>query len=112
MAVVLATVLLPITMIFGAMEAGAATATISSTGPLTSVGISDQLNCSVNHTGDAAGEFYNDTACGTFLVVDGTMYFSPAVIPAGRHRRRLRAVPQRGGNHAEWPPVSLAERIS
>jgi uncharacterized repeat protein (TIGR01451 family) len=84
MAVVLATVLLPITMIFGAMEAGAATATISSTGPLTSIGISDQLNCSVNHTGDAAGEFYNDTACGTFLVVDGTMYFSPAVIPAGQ----------------------------
>jgi uncharacterized repeat protein (TIGR01451 family) len=84
MAVVLATVLLPVTLIFGGLEAGAATATIVSPGPLTAVGISDQLNCSVNHTGDAAGEFYNGTACGTFLVVDGTMYFSPAAIPAGQ----------------------------
>ena len=45
---------------------------ITSAGPLTSVGISSVLNCSVNHTGDSFGEFYNDTACGTLVASGGT----------------------------------------
>jgi uncharacterized repeat protein (TIGR01451 family) len=57
-------------------------ATITSSGPLTNIGISDQLNCSVNHTSDAAGEFYGDTACGTLVAVGGAL-FGPASIPAG-----------------------------
>ncbi len=77
-------VMVPLVVVLGAVSAGAATATIASAGPLTAVGISDQLNCSVNHTGDTAGEFFGDTACGTFIVVDGTGYFSPASIPAGQ----------------------------
>lgn len=55
---------------------------ITSSGPLTKVQISPYLNCAVNHTADTEGEFYNDTACGTFAVVDDVMY-SPASIPAG-----------------------------
>ena len=83
-AVALVAVLMPLVVVLGASSAGAATATITSTGPLTAVGVSDQLNCSVNYTGDTAGEFFGDTACGTFIVVDGTMYFSPASVPAGQ----------------------------
>jgi uncharacterized repeat protein (TIGR01451 family) len=83
-AVALVAVLMPLVVVLGAGSAGAATATITSAGPLTAVGVSDQLNCSVNHTGDTSGEFFSGTACGTFIVVDGTMYFSPAVIPAGQ----------------------------
>ena len=57
-------------------------AEIQSAGPLTSVVTSPDLNCAVNHTGDAAGEFFGDTACGTFLAVNGTL-FSPADVPGG-----------------------------
>lgn len=67
----------------GAPSASAAsTQTITSSGPLTSIGISDTLNCSVNHTGDASGEFFGDTACGTFLAAGGNIYGPPSV-PAG-----------------------------
>ncbi|QIX27821.1 tandem-95 repeat protein [Nocardioides sp. JQ2195] len=55
---------------------------IVSAGPLTNVSVDEDLNCAVNHVADSSGEFFGDTACGTFLVVDGEM-FSPAVIPAG-----------------------------
>lgn len=57
-------------------------ATITSPGPLTSISISSDLNCAVNHVGDTFGEFYGDTACGTFIAVGGTLY-GPAVVPAG-----------------------------
>ncbi len=63
--------------------APASAATIASGGPLTAVTTTPDLNCAVNHTGDAFGEFYNDTACGTLAVVNGTLY-SPATIPAGQ----------------------------
>jgi uncharacterized repeat protein (TIGR01451 family) len=49
---------------------------------LTDIGISDDLNCSVNHTGDSSGEFFAGTACGTLVAVGGTL-FGPASIPAG-----------------------------
>jgi uncharacterized repeat protein (TIGR01451 family) len=55
---------------------------IITSGPLTNIGISPVLNCSVRHTGDASGEFYSDTACGTFVALGGTVY-GPASVPAG-----------------------------
>jgi hypothetical protein len=55
---------------------------INSSGPLTTVDVSTDLNCAVNHTGDADGEFFDDTACGTLLASGGTLY-GPADIPAG-----------------------------
>ncbi|MDQ1521012.1 MAG: hypothetical protein QOI55_2085 [Actinomycetota bacterium] len=57
-------------------------ATITSGGPLTSVTITPDLNCAVNHTGDASPEFFGTTACATFVAVGGTL-FGPASVPAG-----------------------------
>ncbi|MGH2935416.1 MAG: hypothetical protein ACRDL2_13015 [Gaiellaceae bacterium] len=59
-----------------------ADATITSSGPLTSIEITSDLNCAVNHSGDSASEFYGGTACGTLLASGGTLY-GPANIPAG-----------------------------
>ena len=41
----------------------------------------------MNHTGDTAGEFFDDTACATLVSLAGTLY-GPASIPAERLRRR------------------------
>jgi len=60
----------------------AAEASITSAGPLTSVTISDELNCAVEHTGDSAGEFFGDTACATEIAIGGSIY-GPSSIPAG-----------------------------
>ncbi|MFM2105748.1 MAG: hypothetical protein RL338_780, partial [Chloroflexota bacterium] len=51
-------------------------------GPLARVSISETLNCAVQHEDDALPSFFEDTACGTFLAVGGTV-FGPADIPAG-----------------------------
>src|SRR5438105_2436868 len=75
-------------LILGPISAAAATQSIDSTGPLTHIGISDQLNCEVNHSGDSSGEFYGDTACGTFLLVGGTLY-GPQDVPAGENATTL-----------------------
>ncbi len=59
---------------------------IISAGPLTKIGVTGELNCSVNHTGDSAGEFYADTACATFLAVGpvgGSVLYGPSSVPAG-----------------------------
>jgi uncharacterized repeat protein (TIGR01451 family) len=70
-------------LLAGGSASGQGSATITApNGPLTAITISDTLNCSVNHTGDNAGEFFGDTACGTFLAVGGTVY-GPTSIPAG-----------------------------
>jgi uncharacterized repeat protein (TIGR01451 family) len=62
----------------------AAANTISSSGPLTNITISPDLNCSVNHTGDAAGEWFDNTACGTLAVdLSTNTLYGPAFIPAG-----------------------------
>ena len=45
----------------------AATTSITSAGPLTQIGVSADLNCTVNHTGDVSGSFYGDTSCATGL---------------------------------------------
>src|SRR3954463_15421036 len=52
----------------------AADASITSSGPLTQVGVGSGLNCSANHVGDSAGEFFGGTSCGTWTVVDGALY--------------------------------------
>jgi uncharacterized repeat protein (TIGR01451 family) len=57
-------------------------ASITSSGPLTRVEVSPDLNCAVDHAGDTSPEFFGDTACGTLIVVDGVL-FGPASIPAG-----------------------------
>ncbi|MEO8424002.1 MAG: fibronectin type III domain-containing protein [Actinomycetota bacterium] len=67
-------------MLIAAPAANAAP--IGSAGPLTRVEISPDLNCAVDHTGDADPEFFGDTACGTLLAAGGTL-FGPASIPAG-----------------------------
>jgi hypothetical protein len=51
-------------------------------GPLTNIAISPDLNCAVNHTGDARGEFFGETACATGIVAGGVLY-RPDSIPAG-----------------------------
>jgi uncharacterized repeat protein (TIGR01451 family) len=66
----------------GGIETAAADQAISTLGPLTSVVIGTDLNCAVNHVGDSAGEFYNDTACATEISVAGGIY-GPEFIPAG-----------------------------
>lgn len=63
-------------------RAGASGDSITSTGPLTLVRTTADLNCAVNHAGDVYGEFFGDTACGTLVAVEGTLY-GPANIPAG-----------------------------
>jgi uncharacterized repeat protein (TIGR01451 family) len=67
-----------------ALSSGASAATITSAGPLTNITISPDLNCSVNHTGDAASEWFAATACGT-LAVDqsAAALYGPGSIPAG-----------------------------
>ncbi len=70
------------TMPIGSASASASIADINSAGPLTDISISSDLNCGVNHTGDSDGEWFANTACGTFLAVGGTL-FGPANVPAG-----------------------------
>lgn len=63
-----------------APEASATTTSqdIASAGPLTHVYIGNELSCQVAHTGDTDLELYPPDAipgdCGTFVVVDGTLY--------------------------------------
>lgn len=71
----------PLTLV-GMSAASAASADIESDGPLTTISTSDTLNCAVNHVDDRFGEWFGDTACGTFVAVDGTTY-GPTSIPAG-----------------------------
>jgi uncharacterized repeat protein (TIGR01451 family) len=75
--------------------ASAATTAIVSDGPLTNIGISTDLNCSVNHVGDASGEWFANTACGTFLASGGTLY-GPENVPEA-----AAATPR-----TAWTPVS------
>lgn len=56
--------------------------TITSSGPLTSISTSADLNCAINHVSDSHGELFGDTACGTLVATGGTLY-GPEEIPAG-----------------------------
>ena len=62
--------------------AGVSGGTITSSGPLTSISTSADLNCAINHVSDAHGELFDDIACGTLVAVGGTLY-GPEDIPAG-----------------------------
>jgi uncharacterized repeat protein (TIGR01451 family) len=79
------------------LVAGPASATaITSTGPLTSIDISPDLNCAVNHVGDSFGEWFSNTACATVVAI-GTDTYGPAFIPAGS------ALTSSTGYHAYTP---------
>lgn len=56
---------------------------ITSTGPLTNIVISSDLNCAVNHVSDTDDEFYGGTACGTFVANGEGALYGPAYVPAG-----------------------------
>jgi uncharacterized repeat protein (TIGR01451 family) len=75
----------------------ATTASIASSGPITDITISTDLNCAVNHVGDTSPEWYGTTACGTFIVIGGNLY-GPASIPAGSSAT--------GAETAAFTPVS------
>ena len=47
---------------------------ITSSGPLTTVGVTPELRCSANHVGDTSGEFFGGTSCGTFISIDATLF--------------------------------------
>jgi uncharacterized repeat protein (TIGR01451 family) len=66
----------------GLLVGAARAASITSAGPLTNIDVNTFLNCAVNHTGDASGEFFGNTACGTLVAAGGTLY-GPLSIPAG-----------------------------
>jgi len=75
--------LLSLTLLSLALSAASApAATITSSGPLTQIGISEDLNCSVQHASDSSGTFFRDTACAT-LVASGGILYGPAAIPFG-----------------------------
>ena len=61
-----------------------ASATINTPGPLTNIYLSDELNCQVDHLGDASHEFFGDVpgACATLIATGGTLY-GPTILPAG-----------------------------
>jgi uncharacterized repeat protein (TIGR01451 family) len=61
-----------------------ASATINTPGPLTNIYLSDELNCQVDHLGDASHEFFSGVpgACATLIATGGTLY-GPSIIPAG-----------------------------
>src|SRR2546421_3277785 len=66
-----------------ALSPAASASSIVSAGPLTSITISPDLNCSLLHTGDASPEWFDDTACGTHAVNQSTAtLYVPVSIPA------------------------------
>ncbi|HEX3425123.1 MAG TPA: hypothetical protein VHT30_03260 [Acidimicrobiales bacterium] len=86
-----------VVVLFGA-DGAFADQTITSSGPLTSIQITSDLNCAVNANGDSSGEWFGNTACGTFVAVNGTLY-GPADIPAGEGLDTTTP-------HVAWTPVS------
>ncbi len=78
------------------LDAGAAD--ITSAGPLDALTTTADLNCAVHHSGDSHGEFFGDTACGTF-VTDGHHLFGPADVPAADFTSGA-------GVYEAWTPVS------
>lgn len=93
-----------------AVWAGTARAdqTITSPGPLTSILITDDLNCAVNHASDTQGEFFGDTACATQIAVGGTVY-GPESIPAGNSPTPFTPVSQSpvAGSGAAGDPLRI-----
>ena len=88
----LCALLLPGIMVIGVGPVGAAD--IASGGPLTVIRTTPDLNCAVSYLGDSHGEWYDNTACGTF-VTDGSRVYGPADISAGEQTQDI-----------AWTPVS------
>jgi PKD repeat protein len=78
-----ATIALAMTAAFCFVSAAHADQTITTAGPLTQIGVGADLHCAVNYFGDDNGEFFDGTACGTYLDVGGptsdggTVYGAP-----------------------------------
>ena len=66
-----------------------ATRTINTQSAIDNIQITPDLNCASDYEGNEM--FYGDTACGTFMAVDGLTLFGPANVPAG-------------ANATEWTP--------
>ncbi len=49
-------------------------ATITTPGPLTRIQTGPDLNCAVSHRSDSSPAFFTDTACGTFVAVEDTLF--------------------------------------
>lgn len=87
--------------------------TITSSGPLTRVAISTELNCQVAHAGDAGFEFFDPTstlgACGTFLALEGTLYGPSSVASAPIATTGWTAVSQSpvGGSGTDADPLRI-----
>ncbi len=80
------------------LDAGAAQ--INGAGPLTMIDTTPDLNCAIDHEADSSGQFYGDTACGTF-VTNGTSIWGPASVPAGPN-----GSPGTSPGYNAWTPVS------
>lgn len=65
---------------------------------ITEYDVSPDLGCAMSGSGDADGEFYGNTACGTIISVNGALY-GPASIPAGGNLTGA-------SNYGAWDPVS------
>ena len=85
---------LALALFAGPASAAGGAAEIDSSGPLTRVIVTPDLNCQVAHEADSELELFGGDlgACGTFLALDGTLY-GPAEVPSG-----VSATP--------WTPVS------
>ncbi len=92
----LVALLLPATLVVTVGSAGATD--VTSAGPLTKITTTPDLNCTVDYAGDTHSEWYNDTACGTF-VTDGTHTYGPDSIPAGSNATG-------SSGYVAWTPVS------
>ncbi|MEP7059792.1 MAG: fibronectin type III domain-containing protein [Actinomycetota bacterium] len=76
-----------------------ADSTITSSGPLTTIFTSTDLNCQVQGSGDGGGEFFNggyaSPACGTFIAT-GSQLYGPASVSAGPVSTPYQPVSQTG----------------
>ena len=90
-----------------------ADATITTPGPLSSILTTRDLNCAVNEVGDASGEWYGDTACGTFLAL-GTKRYGPASVPAGISPTPWRKVSQSAvtGTGVDGDPYAVTTNVA
>jgi hypothetical protein len=112
---VLASALLVVLTLLTVASSAFADQVISTGGPLTELGISASLNCSVAHTGDGHGEFYGGSACGTFASIDGSgEVFGPADVPAGGSFSPWNPVDQSGvtGSGTSGDPYSITTTVA
>lgn len=97
-----------------APAAAASALTIDSPGPFVRIDISETLNCAVNHVGDEAGEFFDNTACGTFVAVGGEL-FGPTSIPAGSSAGQTAWTPgtqNGGGTGTAADPFAIVTEVT